>query len=126
MWVLDGPLGHLAIPHRGGYFEQLYGWRSVHFDHPRDALSWLERQGPPVAILVGYADEGAVSELLRDCRLAAVPTLLSDWRIDWSELPERPSIHRASHGMTTIEALHTFASGLVSATRARPRGVEGR
>jgi hypothetical protein len=76
VWAIDGPVGHLAIGHRGGFLGELVGCPTVHYVHVSEALSSLDTEPSPSGIMVGYCQEQELEDLLRDPRLRSVPTLV--------------------------------------------------
>lgn len=110
IWLIDGPLGHLEIPYRSGWFQTRFGVRTVHFVSVSDALQSLPKDAPQ-AIMVGYVDKYEALKLFQYSGRTSTPTLIIGNEDYWQkqELPE--SVHIATG--TTLDAVTDFVQTIM-------------
>jgi hypothetical protein len=114
LWVIDSPLGHLSVAHRGGYLSRLYHRRVDHFRNVDLALDSLEASGPPDAILLGYIASEGIDRLVSNETLRTTPKLLADTHSDLARWATLESVYPVTDDIGLYDAMEHFASEVVN------------
>jgi hypothetical protein len=116
IWVLDSPMGHLAVGHRGLFLQKLLQEPTRLFSSIDELAEALPASFPPTALLIGYCDAPKAAELIaNDPQLNHLPVLVTYYPVERSLSREKfPGLVIATSG-DTIDAIQYFAERVLGA-----------
>lgn len=90
IWVVDSPLGHLAVAHRSQALQKMVQEPTRLFYDIDEVKRALPARFTPTALLIGYCDIPEAVRLLNDPQFNQLPVLVTDAHRQWprEELPE--------------------------------------
>jgi hypothetical protein len=123
IWVIDSPLGHLAVADRGGALPRFLGKPVRLFYSVDEMLAALPPQPPPSALVFGYAKRAAVVSVILnppDPSLDGIPVYLADGHEAWpyQQLPrDRVFTPFDSKALGYIQGLEWFRDQVLRAKK---------
>lgn len=88
IWVLDGPVGHLAMADSSGYLATTLG-PTRYFQRDREMIE-AAASGLPRAVLVGHCNDEALATFVRSGGLGDKPVLVTAPTNAWIS-PSKPA-----------------------------------